>query len=59
MGFLERFKSVKKSGAGWVCRCPAHDDGQNSLSIKRADDKWLLRPPTTNQLINQSKKVAG
>ena len=43
MGFLERFKSVKKSGAGWVCRCPAHDDGQNSLSIKRADDKWLLR----------------
>ena len=43
MDFLERFKSVKKSGAGWVCRCPAHDDGQNSLSIKRADDKWLLR----------------
>jgi 5S rRNA maturation endonuclease (ribonuclease M5) len=30
---LPRLESVKKSGAGFMARCPAHDDGTASLSI--------------------------
>ena len=41
--FLDRFEAVKKIGTGWTCRCPAHDDQQNSLSMGHADGKWLLK----------------
>lgn len=30
---LPRLESVKKSGGGYMARCPAHDDGKASLSI--------------------------
>jgi hypothetical protein len=43
MDFLERFKGVRKSATGWTCICPSHSDQQNSLSISRADGKWLLK----------------
>ena len=42
MDILSRFKGVKKSGNGWTCRCPAHDDTANSLNIHRRR-KWLLK----------------
>jgi|TARA_R110000824_G_scaffold114246_1_gene264653 putative DNA primase/helicase len=29
----------KRSGEGWVCRCPSHNDRNPSLSIKDADNK--------------------
>ncbi|HWQ35423.1 MAG TPA: hypothetical protein VNQ79_21430 [Blastocatellia bacterium] len=29
---LEKFDGVKKQGAGWQARCPAHDDRKASLS---------------------------
>lgn len=29
----------RKSGAGWCCRCPAHDDRNPSLSIHAGDDR--------------------
>lgn len=32
----------RKSGAGWVCRCPAHDDANPSLSISEGDDGRAL-----------------
>ena len=31
--FLNHFQGVKKTGNGWLARCPAHDDKQASLSI--------------------------
>ena len=40
--FLARFAGVKKCGGSWTCRCPAHDDNKNSLSITHADGKWLV-----------------
>lgn len=31
--FLSRLSGVKKSGQGWIARCPAHEDKNPSLSI--------------------------
>ncbi len=40
---LAKFSKARKAGAGWVARCPAHDDTTPSLSISRSDDgRWLL-----------------
>ena len=33
----------RKSGCGWMARCPAHDDREPSLSIRDADGKVLVR----------------
>jgi putative DNA primase/helicase len=32
----------KRSGRGWTCRCPAHDDRTPSLSVTEADDGKVL-----------------
>jgi 5S rRNA maturation endonuclease (ribonuclease M5) len=41
---LGRFERVKRAGADkWTARCPAHDDRTPSLSIRRTDDRWLLK----------------
>jgi hypothetical protein len=40
---LERLKGVRRSGEGWSARCPAHEDKQNSLSIGRREDRWLVK----------------
>jgi hypothetical protein len=50
MSPLERFLQALKdygfdprlSGAGWACRCPAHDDRNPSLSIHAGDDGRVL-----------------
>lgn len=50
MSPLERFLEALKdygfdprlSGAGWACRCPAHDDRNPSLSIHAGDDGRVL-----------------
>jgi hypothetical protein len=39
---LKLLKGVRKSGADWTARCPAHDDQRNSLSVRRGEGKWLL-----------------
>lgn len=39
---ITHLKGVKKSGAGWTARCPAHDDKHNSLSVSDGDDGRLL-----------------
>jgi DNA-binding transcriptional ArsR family regulator len=40
---IRQLKGVKKSSAGWVARCPAHDDKHASLSVSEgADGKLLL-----------------
>lgn len=35
---LPRLENVKKSGAGFMARCPAHDDGRASLGIAPGKD---------------------
>jgi hypothetical protein len=40
---LDRLDRVRPSGAGrWMARCPAHDDGRASLSIRDIDGRTLL-----------------
>jgi len=39
---LARLEQVRKSGASWTARCPAHQDRNPSLSIKVADDGRVL-----------------
>ncbi len=40
---LSHFENPKPNGAGWIVRCPAHDDRTPSLKISQGDDgRWLL-----------------
>lgn len=39
---LTKFKNVRRSGAGFTARCPAHEDRKASLSVTRRDGKILL-----------------
>lgn len=40
---LSRLDKVRQSGPGrWMARCPAHDDGRASLSIRELDDGRVL-----------------
>lgn len=40
---LSHFAGVHAAGAGYMARCPAHDDRKASLKIDTGDDgKWLL-----------------
>jgi hypothetical protein len=39
---LERLDSVRRSGRGWIARCPAHDDRLPSLAITIGDDGRVL-----------------
>jgi hypothetical protein len=41
---LSRLERVKRSGEGWMARCPAHDDRVASLKVDvGADERVLLR----------------
>jgi hypothetical protein len=39
---LSHLDGVRRSGAGWVARCPHHDDKKASLSVKEGDDGTVL-----------------
>jgi hypothetical protein len=39
---LDRLDGVRRSGRGWIARCPAHADRSASLSIAEADDGRVL-----------------
>ena len=39
---LQRLENVKKSGDGWIARCPAHEDQHASLSIGTGKDGRVL-----------------
>lgn len=39
---LERLQGVRRNGAGWSAKCPAHEDRKPSLSISEVDDRVLL-----------------
>ncbi len=39
---LPELSGVRRSGGGWVARCPAHDDREPSLSLRVADDGKIL-----------------
>lgn len=40
--FLARLDRVRKSGRGYIAKCPAHEDRTASLSITAADDGRVL-----------------
>jgi len=40
--FVDRLDRVKPNGAGWMARCPAHDDRTPSLSIREGDEGCVL-----------------
>lgn len=39
---LGKFQNVRRSGAGFTARCPAHEDRKASLSVTQRDGKILL-----------------
>lgn len=39
---LQHLDKVKKTGKGYQARCPAHDDGGPSLSLREGDDGRVL-----------------
>ncbi|MGA7793187.1 MAG: hypothetical protein WCA19_09115 [Candidatus Acidiferrales bacterium] len=39
---LARLTGVRRSGAGWIARCPAHEDRSPSLSIHEGDGGRVL-----------------
>ena len=39
---LSRLEGVRKSGRGYVARCPAHNDKSPSLSVVETDDGKIL-----------------
>lgn len=39
---LALLEGAKRSGDGWMCRCPAHEDKTPSLSTKLGDDGRIL-----------------
>jgi len=39
---LSRLSGVRRSGSGWLARCPAHEDRNPSLSICQVNGKTLL-----------------
>src|SRR5487761_2076243 len=40
---LAKLDGVKATGRGrWIARCPAHDDGRASLSVRERDDGRIL-----------------
>ena len=41
--FLQKLENVKPHGDGFMARCPAHDDGKNSLSVKQSGKKILVK----------------
>ncbi len=39
---LDRLEGVRKSGAGWTAKCPAHEDRSPSLSIREGERGAVL-----------------
>ena len=39
---LDRLERVRRSGGGWVARCPAHEDRSPSLSVREGADGRVL-----------------
>jgi putative DNA primase/helicase len=39
---LSRLDGIRRSGSGWMARCPAHEDRQASLSVTAGDDGRAL-----------------
>jgi hypothetical protein len=39
---LSRLERVRRSGSGWVARCPAHEDRSPSLSVREGGEGRVL-----------------
>ena len=40
--FVSRLENAKRSGAGWIAKCPAHDDNRASLGVSQGDNGKIL-----------------
>jgi hypothetical protein len=40
--FLAKLEGVRKTPAGWIAKCPAHDDRHASLTVNAGDDDRVL-----------------
>lgn len=40
--FVSRLENAKRSGSGWVAKCPAHDDNRASLGVSQGDNGKIL-----------------
>jgi hypothetical protein len=58
-GELARQLQAKRSGAGWIAKCPAHDDRTASLSIGEGENDCLLLKCHAGCTFDQIIKAAG
>ena len=56
---LARELKAKRSGAGWIAKCPAHDDRTASLKIDQGEDGRLLLYCHAGCTFDQIVKAAG
>jgi len=57
---LSRLDGVRRTGPGrWVARCPAHDDGHASLSIRELDDGRVLLHDFAGCSVHEVLAAAG
>jgi hypothetical protein len=42
---LARLRDIRRSGDGWVARCPAHEDRHENLSIHHRENRRLVKCP--------------
>src|ERR1043166_7966719 len=47
---------AKRSGSGWLAKCPAHDDRKPSLSISEGSDE--MPPETTSERLAPRFRLA-
>lgn len=40
--FIQRLEGVRKSGEGWMCKCPAHEDRTASLGVASGKNGGVL-----------------
>jgi hypothetical protein len=56
---LARQLKAKRSGSGWIARCPAHEDHRESLSISEGEDGRLLAHCHAGCSFEQIIRAAG
>jgi len=56
---LSRLSGVRKSGQGWIARCPAHEDGNASLSVTITESGRLLAHCFSGCAFNEIREALG
>jgi len=56
---LAQLQKVRKSGQGWIARCPVHDDRNQSLSLKITEEGRLLVHCFAGCSFNEIRETLG